>query len=86
MSVCHRLSCEKFPQKPCLGRRTVTNGVAGPYEFISFQQAAEQSVQIASACKALGLKAKDKVGVLGLNSPEWMLAMQVGLLCWCCLM
>jgi long-chain acyl-CoA synthetase len=53
------------------------DGKAGPYQFITFSEAGKQSVQIASACAALGLKRSDRVGVLGLNSPEWMLAMQV---------
>jgi hypothetical protein len=55
----------------------ITNGVAGPYEFMTFKEAGERSTNIASAAARVGLKRNDKIGVLGLNSPEWMLAMQV---------
>lgn len=72
-----RLSCERFGHKRCLGRRPIVNGIAGPYQFCTFSEAAEQSTQVASACAQLGLQRCDRIGVLGLNSPEWMLAMQV---------
>lgn len=33
--------------------------------------------QLASAYAALGLQPKDRIGVLGQNAQEWMMAMQV---------
>jgi long-subunit acyl-CoA synthetase (AMP-forming) len=76
-----RLSCQQYGHKACLGHRPVKNGVAGPYKFITFSAAEEISKQIASACAGLGLKRCDKIGVLGINCPQWMLAMQVTTAC-----
>jgi len=47
------------------------------HQFITFKEAEESVLQLASFCNAQGLQRCDKVGVLGINSPEWMLAMQV---------
>jgi long-subunit acyl-CoA synthetase (AMP-forming) len=41
-------------------------------------QVADRVAAIASGIKRLGLKAKDKVAVLGVNCPDWMITMQVG--------
>lgn len=40
-------------------------------------QVAAQVEQLASAYAALGLQPKDRIGVLGQNAQEWMMAMQV---------
>jgi hypothetical protein len=39
---------------------------------------ADRVAAIASGIKKLGLVAKDKVAVLGVNCPDWMITMQVG--------
>ena len=39
---------------------------------------AELVDKVASGLVSTGLQAKDKVAVYGSNSPEWMMAMQVG--------
>ncbi len=38
---------------------------------------------VASALRALGVQPQQRVGVFGANCPEWMIAMQVGLLFRC---
>lgn len=72
-----RQSCEKYHSKPCLGYRPIIDGVAQPYEFITYAEAEAKTACLASAFKQIGLKRSDKVCVLGSNCPEWMLAMQV---------
>eukprot|EP00878_Enallax_costatus_P008716 GHUV01009110.1.p1 GENE.GHUV01009110.1~~GHUV01009110.1.p1 ORF type:complete len:512 (+),score=126.28 GHUV01009110.1:442-1977(+) len=71
-----KLSCEKFHSKPCLGYRPVVEGVAGPFQFMTYAEAAEKTARLASAFSALGLKRNDKLCVLGANCPEWMIVMQ----------
>jgi long-chain acyl-CoA synthetase len=39
-------------------------------------QAAEQASSLAACLASLGLRRGDRVGIMGSNSPEWMLAMQ----------
>lgn len=50
-------------------------------QFITYKEAEQSVLRISSVCHSLGLKRNDKIGVLGINSPEWMMAMQV--LCPC---
>lgn len=66
----------RVPNSPCLGRRPVLKGVAGPYEYETFGQIASRVADVASGMKGLGLSARDAVGILGVNCPEWMVAMQ----------
>jgi hypothetical protein len=73
----HRASVQRFSSFPCLGHRPVISGVALPYTFITYAEAAKQVSWIGSAYASLGLSAKDKIGVMGPNSPEWMLSIQV---------
>jgi len=69
-------SVEKYPDRACLGFRRIIKDVAQPYEFFTYQQVADRVDRVGSAFAALGLKPNDKIGVLGPNCPEWMLAMQ----------
>jgi long-chain acyl-CoA synthetase len=61
----------------------MVDGVAQAYQWITFQDAEQQVASLSAALKAVGLQRLDKVGVLGTNSPQWMLAMQVRM-CACC--
>ena len=54
------------------------DGKAGAYEWLTYRQVAELVEKVASGLVSTGLQAKDKVAVYGSNSPEWMIAMQVG--------
>ena len=69
-------SAEAHALRPCLGQRQVIAGVAQPYEFITYREAAERVAALASGFAGLGLKAGDRVGIFGPNCLEWMLAMQ----------
>jgi long-subunit acyl-CoA synthetase (AMP-forming) len=62
---------------PCLGRRPIIKGVAQPYEYQTFAEVTARVAKIATGLKALGLRARDKVAVLSVNCPDWMIAMQV---------
>ena len=66
-------SVGKYPGNPCLGRRE-----GAGYAWLTYCEAAEQAGALGSALVAVGLQPHGRVGVYGANSPEWMLAMQVG--------
>lgn len=76
MFDCACCSVAKYPGNPCLGHRPVKYGKAHPYEWLSYAEVGERVDAIAGAMAALGLKAHGRVGVYGVNSPEWMMAMQ----------
>ncbi|GIL73086.1 hypothetical protein Vretimale_4702 [Volvox reticuliferus] len=69
-------SCKLYGDCPCLGERTAEGTQAGPYHFITFQEVWEAVAAAGSAYVKLGLKPKDRIGVLGANSKQWMIAMQ----------
>ena len=69
-------SVAKFGSNACLGHRPISCGQPGPYEWLTYAEVGERVNAIASGMMALGLKAHGRVGVYGINSPEWMMAMQ----------
>ncbi|KAF6251919.1 acetyl-CoA synthetase-like protein [Scenedesmus sp. NREL 46B-D3] len=72
-----RASAEKFADQDCLGSRVAgPDGKPGPYKFITYKEAFELAAKVGSAFLHLGLKPKDRLGVFGPNSIEWMISMQ----------
>ena len=71
-------SVAKYPGNPCLGHRPIKYGEPQPYSWLSYEEASERVAAVAGAMTALGLQAHGRVGVYGINSPEWMMAMQAG--------
>lgn len=65
-----------YGANPCLGRRPIKDGVAGPYEWLTYAEVGDRVDAIAGGMMALGHKAHGRVGVYGINAPEWMMAMQ----------
>ena len=76
MFGCACCSVAKYPGNPCLGHRPVKYGKPDPYQWLSYAEVGERVGAIAGAMMALGLEAHGRVGVYGVNSPEWMMAMQ----------
>ncbi len=70
-------SVAKYPSNPCLGHRPIKYGVPQAYQWITYKETAEIVDAVASGIMAIGLKQHGRVGVYGINSPEWMMAMQV---------
>ena len=46
--------------------------------YQTFGQISERVSKVATALKAMGLEALDKIAVLSVNCPDWMITMQVG--------
>lgn len=70
-------SVERFPENPCLGYRPIKYGEPGPYKWQTYKEIGENVDAIAGGITHLGHKAHGRIGVYGINSPEWMIAMQV---------
>jgi hypothetical protein len=68
---------KKYPHNPCLGHRPIKYGEAQAYKWLSYKETGELVDAAASGAMSLGLKAHGRVGVYGINCPEWMIAMQV---------
>lgn len=64
-------SVEKVPNNRCLGRR-----VGDEFQWMSYKETAAAAAAIGSAMADVGLKPHDRVGIYGVNCPEWMIAMQ----------
>ncbi|KAJ9526266.1 hypothetical protein QJQ45_009730 [Haematococcus lacustris] len=71
------VAVEKFSSRPCLGfRRPGPDGAAGPYEFLSYTEVGALVAAAHAGYQASGLGPGDKLGVIGLNCVEWMVALQ----------
>jgi long-chain acyl-CoA synthetase len=59
---------------PFLGHRVITNGVAGVYEWQSYNQVHKRVLNLGSAFANLGLSPNSNVGLFSVNRPEWVIA------------
>lgn len=75
-------SVRKFGGEKCLGWRPIDSetGKAGDYKWMTYAETNEKVQAIASGLSRLGITKDNRVGVYGVNCPEWMIAMQVGTL------
>lgn len=71
-------SVQRFPDNPCLGHRPIKYGEPGPYKWQTYRDVGESVDAIAGGIMQLGHEAHGRIGVYGINSPEWMIAMQAG--------
>ncbi|TXG64467.1 hypothetical protein EZV62_011461 [Acer yangbiense] len=66
----------RIPSKPVLGRRKVSDGKAGPYIWITYQEAYDAAIRLGSAIRTLGVNPGGHCGIYGSNCPEWILSME----------
>lgn len=72
-------SVKEFSESPCVGSRKKEGDDAGEYKFHSYQETWTMVRALSSMLtREQGLVPGKKVGIIGANSPEWMVAMQVG--------
>jgi hypothetical protein len=71
-------SASQRPNARCLGHRPIVKGVAQDYVYQTFGQVTARVARTAAGIRGLGLGPRDKVAVLSVNCPEWMITMQVG--------
>lgn len=63
--------------KPALGYRATVDGRPTAYQWLTYRESGELAANVAAAFGETGVQAHDRCGILGVNSPQWMLAMQV---------
>ncbi|KAJ3676054.1 hypothetical protein LUZ60_003466 [Juncus effusus] len=71
-----RAAAEKYPENKMLGWREFIDGKAGPYTWKSYKEVFEEVLQIGSALCQLGVQPGSRIGIYGINCPQWVIAMQ----------
>eukprot|EP00475_Leptophrys_vorax_P031730 TRINITY_DN4823_c0_g1_i1.p1 TRINITY_DN4823_c0_g1~~TRINITY_DN4823_c0_g1_i1.p1 ORF type:complete len:657 (+),score=64.76 TRINITY_DN4823_c0_g1_i1:125-1972(+) len=69
-------SVQKFPANNFLGKRAVVDGKPGPYEWDTYATVGGKVAALAAAFVKEGVKEHGKVGIYGINSPEWFMSME----------
>ena len=59
--------------KPYLGTRHVTDGIAGDYIWLTYNEVAKRVQNLASGLETLEIGAKSNVGLYSVNRLEWTL-------------
>ncbi|KAK3120300.1 hypothetical protein QOZ80_9AG0685360 [Eleusine coracana subsp. coracana] len=67
---------KKYPKNRMLGRRKVTDGKAGDYEWQTYEEVHQKVLRVGSAIRSFGVKPGGHCGIYGSNCPEWVMAMQ----------
>ncbi|KAL8527175.1 hypothetical protein ACS0TY_005158 [Phlomoides rotata] len=71
-----RSSAEKHSGNRMLGWRELVNGKWGPYAWKTYKEVYDETLQAGSALRAHGFEPGDRVGVYGMNCPQWIVAME----------
>ncbi|CAI5509339.1 unnamed protein product, partial [Closterium sp. Naga37s-1] len=69
-------SVYRFGDNKFLGKRSIVDGKPGPFVWDTYSQVHDKVLHLGSAYRAAGLEANAKVGIYGINSPEWFMAME----------
>lgn len=71
-----RLSVEKNPKQPMLGRREFIDGKAGKYEWQSYEEIYNLVMKVGNSIRSCGYAQGVKCGIYGANCPEWIISME----------
>ncbi|KAK2664276.1 hypothetical protein Ddye_002850, partial [Dipteronia dyeriana] len=71
-----RMSVEKYPNNPMLGRREIVDGKAGKYVWQTYKEVYELVIKVGNAIRSCGVEEGGKCGIYGANSPEWIVSME----------
>uniref|UniRef100_A0A0E0J3C4 Long-chain-fatty-acid--CoA ligase n=1 Tax=Oryza nivara TaxID=4536 RepID=A0A0E0J3C4_ORYNI len=67
---------KQYPKNKMLGQRKVSDGKAGDYVWLTYEEVYQKVIKIGSAIRSLGVKPGGHCGIYGSNCPEWVMAMQ----------
>uniref|UniRef100_A0A0E0MGC7 Long-chain-fatty-acid--CoA ligase n=1 Tax=Oryza punctata TaxID=4537 RepID=A0A0E0MGC7_ORYPU len=67
---------KQYPKNKMLGQRKVSDGKAGDYVWLTYEEVYQKVMKIGSAIRSLGVKLGGHCGIYGSNCPEWIMAMQ----------
>ncbi|XP_010473705.1 PREDICTED: long chain acyl-CoA synthetase 3-like [Camelina sativa] len=71
-----RLSVEKSPNNPMLGRREIVDGKAGKYIWQTYKEVYDVVIKLGNSIRTIGVGKGEKCGIYGANSPEWIISME----------
>ncbi|KAG6781172.1 hypothetical protein POTOM_014061 [Populus tomentosa] len=71
-----RMSVEKYPNNPMLGRREIVNGKAGEYVWQTYKQVYDVVVKVGNSIRSCGVEPGAKCGIYGANCAEWIMSME----------
>ncbi|KAI4326825.1 hypothetical protein L6164_019355 [Bauhinia variegata] len=71
-----RMSVEKNPQNPMLGRREIVNGKPGKYKWQNYKEIYDLVMKIGNSIRRCGYEEGVKCGIYGANCPEWIISME----------
>nr|UBK24467.1 LACS4 [Paeonia ostii]WMY82091.1 LACS4 [Paeonia sp.] len=71
-----RMSVEKYPNNPMLGRREIVDGKPGKYVWQSYKEVYDLVIKVGNSIRSCGVGEGGRCGIYGANSPEWIMSME----------
>lgn len=71
-----RMSVEKYPNNPMLGRREMTDGKYGKYEWLTYKEVYDLVMKVVVSIGCCGVREGGRCGIYGANCPEWIISME----------
>lgn len=71
-----RMTVERSPGNPMLGRREILNGKPGKYVWQTYKEVYDIVIKVGNAMRSCGVEEGAKCGIYGANSPEWIISME----------
>ncbi|XP_059441939.1 long chain acyl-CoA synthetase 4 [Corylus avellana] len=72
-----RMTVERCPANPMLGRREIVNGKPGKYVWKTYKEVYDLVIKVGNAMRSCGFGEGAKCGIYGANCPEWIISMEV---------
>ncbi|KAA8520946.1 hypothetical protein F0562_011619 [Nyssa sinensis] len=71
-----RMSVEKYPDNPMLGRREIVNGKPGKYVWQTYKEVFDLVMKVGNSVRSCGIGEGGRCGIYGANCPEWVMSME----------
>ncbi|KAK8484320.1 hypothetical protein V6N13_123983 [Hibiscus sabdariffa] len=71
-----RLSVDKYPNNPMLGRRQMVDGKAGKYVWQTYKEVYDIVIKLGNSIRSCGVEEGGKCGIYGANCSEWIISME----------
>ncbi|GMP96634.1 hypothetical protein CsSME_00045180 [Camellia sinensis var. sinensis] len=71
-----RMSVEKYPRNPMLGRREIVDGKPGKYVWLTYKKVYDIVIKVGNAIRSLGVEEGGRCGIYGGNCAEWIMSME----------
>ncbi|KAF8380069.1 hypothetical protein HHK36_027539 [Tetracentron sinense] len=71
-----RMSVEKYPGNPMLGRREIVNLKPGKYVWLTYKEVYDIVMKVGASIRSCGVEQGGRCGIYGANCPEWIMSME----------